>query len=147
MMVKKIEGASLKVQIFLYYAGIEKNSTNIFPDFEQDMTEFNEKGLEELQKMYDEIVREYIEDDMEDLIDDKDEFFKKWQWVSTSEARILADRKALEVRDELVKEGFLFTKVYDKYNGGMHVTYTGLTNKGKKWAPKYIAKYGKAVIS
>ena len=41
MMIKMINGASLKVQIFLYYASMAEKSTNKFPYFEQDMSDFN----------------------------------------------------------------------------------------------------------
>ena len=38
-------------------------------------------------------------------------------------------------------------KSFGKNGTGKKITtYIGLTEKGKKWAPKYIAKYGKAAI-
>ena len=52
MMIKMINGASLKVQIFLYYASMAEKSTNKFPYFEQDMTEFNKMGMKKLRKNF-----------------------------------------------------------------------------------------------
>ncbi len=142
-MVKKIDGASLKVQIFLYYAGELKNrkSTKFFPEFEQDMTSFVEAGEAKLRKNFEEGNGLWT----------WEEYRKLFDWAATAEASILADDNARKVRDELVAEGFLWKKVYEKTFGkngtGKRITtYIGLTEKGKKWAPKYIEKYGNVVI-
>ena len=143
MTVKKIDGASLKVQIFLYYAGELKNqkSTKCFPDFEQDMTPFAEASEAKLRKNFEEENGPWT----------WEEYRKLFDWAATAEASILAGDNARKVRDELVAEGFLWKKVYEKSfgkngTGKKITTYIGLTQKGNKWAPKYIAKYGKAVI-
>ncbi len=141
--VKKIHGASLKVQIFLYYIGEleNKKSTHFFPEFEQDMDLFIEAGEQKVREGFKESHGLWT----------WEEYRKSFNWVVTSEASILADDNARKVRDELVAEGFLWKKVYEKSfgkdgTGKKITTYIGLTEKGKKWAPKYIEKYGKAVI-
>ena len=143
MTVRKINGASLKVQIFLFYAGelANKKSTNFFPEFEQDMTPFAEAGEAKLRKNFEE----------ENGLWTWEEYRKLFNWAATAEASILAGDNARKVRDELVAEGFLWKKVYEKSfgkngTGKKTITYIGLTEKGKKWAPKYIEKYGKIVV-
>ncbi len=143
-MIKKIENASLKVLIFLYYAGELENKkcTYKFPDFEQDVTQFEKAALERLE-------REYREENKSDVWTWED-YKKDFGWVVKSWTREATEKVAREVRDELVAEGFLWKKVYEKPwgrsgKGKRITTYIGLTEKGKKWAPKYIAKYGKVV--
>ena len=102
MMIKMINGASLKVQIFLYYASMAEKSTNKFPYFEQDMTEFNKMGMKKLRKNY--------EDRKSDEIWSWEEYEKLFSWVATSEADLLSYDHAKKVREELVKEGYLWLK-------------------------------------
>lgn len=140
MTVKKIQGASLKVQIFLYYA-CQNGSTKLFPDFEQDMTQFIKAGEKKVRAEWE-----------EEPLWTWEEYRKEFDWVVTSEASILARKYAEEIREELIRDGFLWKKVYEKSFGkngtGKRITtYVGLTEKGKKWAPKYIKKFGKAVIT
>lgn len=145
MVVKKIHGASLKVQIFLYYACLNNGTkgTKFLPDFEQDMSEFEKAGAEKVRRGYeeDDASRHWT----------FEEYAKCFNWVATSEAKILADLRVREVRDELVAEGFLWKKVRERPwgvsgKGKVVTTYVGLTKKGLEWAPKYIAKYGRPVV-
>ena len=143
-MIKKINGASLKVQIFLYYAGELQNRkcTYAFPSFEQDTVGFEEAAWERLKEEY--------EKENANKIWTWEEYKKNFGWVVKSWTREAAEKIEKEVRDELVAEGFLWKKVYEKPwgrsgKGKIITTYIGLTNKGKYWAPKYLAKYGKAV--
>lgn len=143
MKVKAINGASIKVQIFLFYVcELEgKKSTNLLPDFEQDMSEFVKAGEEKVKKGYEDFAGTWT----------WEEYRKSFNWVVTSEASILARENAKKIREELINEGFLWKKDYEKSfgkrgTGKITKTYIGLTEKGKKWAPKYIAKYGKTVI-
>lgn len=144
MKVKAVENGSLKVQVFLYYATVLKNkkSERVFPEFEQDTTEYNRIASERLKARY------YEEDNR---LWSLEEYMKMFGWAAKSQARELAEDRALEIREELIAEGFLWKKIIEKPwgrsgKGKRITTYIGLTSKGREWAPKYIEKFGLAKI-
>lgn len=65
------------------------------------------------------------------------------RWMLNAESAIMADEEAEEARTWLVANGYLFENVCEKYNGGMKITYTGVTRKGWEVAPKYLALVNK----
>lgn len=138
MTFKRIAGASLKAEVFLFYALVD-HPTFDFPAFEQDVEEFREDAIKAVQEVYghDAVV------DLQGNV--RERFVEKVD----AQIRILASGKAFEARQELVDEGFLWKVKKEKHTDrGKYDAYqVGLTDKGKYWAPKYIETFGMPTVS
>lgn len=139
MTFKRIEGASLKTQVFLYYASVG-HPTFDFPAFEHDDMDAIKK------QAVDEVVGVY---GAESVFDKDGNVQDRYAEKVEGQMRIIASGRAFDARKELVDEDYLWAvKKIRKTDRGRYEAYqVGLTKKGEYWAPKFIEKYGMPIMS